>query len=62
MTFFLLYLPIASLVVFAFNAGRESIDDVWEGFSLRWFVKAGRTKACRTRRCARSSSPSVRRD
>ncbi len=36
--FFMLYLPIATLVVFAFNAG-ESVA-VWEGFSLRWFQSA----------------------
>lgn len=36
--FFMLYLPIATLVVFAFNAG-ESVA-VWEGFSLRWFHSA----------------------
>ena len=33
--FFLLYLPIAALVVFAFNAGTSVA--IWEGFSLRWF-------------------------
>ncbi len=37
-TFFALYLPIAALVVYAFNAG-ESIA-IWEGFSLRWFASA----------------------
>ena len=36
--FFALYLPMAVLVVFAFNAG-ESLSH-WEGVSLRWFVKA----------------------
>jgi spermidine/putrescine transport system permease protein len=36
--FFLLYLPIATLVVYAFNAG--SSIAVWEGFSLRWFHQA----------------------
>lgn len=36
--FFLLYLPIATLVVYAFNAG-TSIS-IWEGFSLRWFESA----------------------
>lgn len=36
--FFLLYLPIVTLVVFAFNAG-ESVA-VWKGFSLRWFATA----------------------
>lgn len=36
--FFLLYLPIVTLVVFAFNAG-ESVA-VWEGFSVRWFISA----------------------
>lgn len=37
-TFFALYLPIAILVVFAFNAG-ENLSQ-WEGLSFRWFVKA----------------------
>jgi spermidine/putrescine transport system permease protein len=36
--FFLLYLPIATLVVFSFNAG-PSIA-VWEGFSWRWYIAA----------------------
>ncbi len=36
--FFALYLPMAVLVVFAFNTG-ESLSR-WEGVSLRWFVKA----------------------
>ena len=36
--FFMLYLPIATLVVYAFNAG-ASIS-VWEGFSLKWFISA----------------------
>lgn len=36
--FALLYLPIATLVVFAFNAGRSVA--IWEGFSLRWFQQA----------------------
>ncbi|HUR43997.1 MAG TPA: ABC transporter permease [Aestuariivirga sp.] len=36
--FFVLYLPIVTLVVYAFNAG-VSIA-IWEGFSLRWFVSA----------------------
>ncbi|MCA3574016.1 MAG: ABC transporter permease [Aestuariivirga sp.] len=36
--FFLLYLPIATLVVFAFNAGPSLA--VWEGVSLKWFVAA----------------------
>ncbi|MET3856922.1 ABC transporter permease [Rhizobium sp. OAE497] len=35
---FLLYLPIAVLVVYAFNAG-ESLAS-WQGFSLRWFAQA----------------------
>ncbi|MCO6187724.1 ABC transporter permease [Rhizobium sp. L1K21] len=37
-TFFALYLPIAALVVYAFNAS-ESLS-VWGGFSTRWFVSA----------------------
>ncbi|MDZ4309786.1 MAG: ABC transporter permease [Cypionkella sp.] len=36
--FFLLYLPIATLVVYAFNAG--TTVGTWEGFSLRWFAAA----------------------
>jgi spermidine/putrescine transport system permease protein len=36
--FVVLYLPIVTLVVYAFNAG-VSIA-IWEGFSLRWFVSA----------------------
>lgn len=36
--FFLLYLPIVTLVIYAFNAGTSLA--VWEGFSLRWFVQA----------------------
>lgn len=36
--FFLLYLPIATLVVFAFNSGQSVA--VWEGISLRWFESA----------------------
>ena len=37
-SFFILYLPIAVLVVFAFNAG-ENLSH-WQGLSLRWFAKA----------------------
>jgi spermidine/putrescine transport system permease protein len=36
--FFLLYLPIAVLVVYAFNAG-DSLAS-WQGLSLRWFAQA----------------------
>ncbi|AOF92865.1 ABC transporter permease [Sinorhizobium sp. RAC02] len=36
--FFLLYLPIATLVVYAFNSGMSIAT--WEGFSLRWFQSA----------------------
>jgi spermidine/putrescine transport system permease protein len=36
--FFFLYLPIATLVVFAFNAGQSLA--VWEGFSFQWFESA----------------------
>ena len=41
--FFLLYLPIVTLVVYAFNSG-QSIA-VWEGFSFRWFVSAWNNRA-----------------
>ncbi|MBB4301400.1 spermidine/putrescine transport system permease protein [Rhodobium orientis] len=37
-SFFALYLPMALLVVYAFNAG-DSLA-LWEGFSFRWFVSA----------------------
>jgi spermidine/putrescine transport system permease protein len=36
--FFALYLPIAILVIYAFNAGTSVA--IWEGFSLRWFYSA----------------------
>ena len=36
--FFLLYLPIATLVVYAFNSGVSIAT--WEGFSFRWFQSA----------------------
>ncbi|TKT69314.1 ABC transporter permease [Aquamicrobium sp. LC103] len=36
--FALLYLPIATLVVFAFNDGSSIV--MWEGLSLRWFRQA----------------------
>ena len=38
LTFFALYLPIAALVVYSFNAA-DSLSN-WEGISLRWFVSA----------------------
>jgi spermidine/putrescine transport system permease protein len=41
--FFLLYLPIATLVVFAFNSGSSLA--VWEGVSLKWFAAALRNSA-----------------
>jgi spermidine/putrescine transport system permease protein len=43
--FFLLYLPMATLVAYAFNAG-ESIAS-WEGLSLRWFQSAFENRAAR---------------
>ena len=36
--FILLYLPIATLVVYSFNAGPSVA--VWEGFSWRWYIAA----------------------
>jgi spermidine/putrescine transport system permease protein len=41
--FFVLYLPIATLVTYAFNAGVSVA--VWEGFSLRWFASAAQNEA-----------------
>ena len=37
-TFAMLYLPIAALVTFSFNAGNSIA--VWEGFSLHWYQEA----------------------
>jgi spermidine/putrescine transport system permease protein len=36
--FFFLYLPIAVLVIFAFNSGDSMAE--WQGLSLRWFYQA----------------------
>lgn len=41
--FFLLYLPIITLVAYAFNSG-VSIS-TWEGFSFRWFISAFQNEA-----------------
>jgi spermidine/putrescine transport system permease protein len=41
--FFLLYLPIATLVFYAFNAGVSVA--IWEGFSFRWFQSAWQNAA-----------------
>ncbi len=38
-TFVFLYLPIAAIVVFSFNAG-VSVGLPWKGFSLRWYESA----------------------
>jgi spermidine/putrescine transport system permease protein len=37
-TFIALYLPIAVLVIYAFNSGKSIA--IWEGFSTRWFISA----------------------
>lgn len=42
-TFAMLYLPILTLVAYAFNAS-ESVT-TWGGFSLRWFVDAWENRA-----------------
>jgi spermidine/putrescine transport system permease protein len=44
--FFLLYLPIATLVVYAFNGGESIV--VWEVFSTRWFVSAWQNDAVKS--------------
>ncbi len=36
--FFVLYMPIVTLVVYAFNAGISIA--IWQGFSFRWFIAA----------------------
>ena len=38
-----LYAPIAVIVLYAFNAGRQTLN--WEGFSTRWFGEALRDDA-----------------
>ena len=42
-TFFALYLPIAALVAYSFNAA-DSLSR-WDGFSLRWFISAWHNSA-----------------
>ncbi|HSI18538.1 MAG TPA: hypothetical protein VK980_12255, partial [Sphingomonas sp.] len=44
-TFAVLYLPMATLVAYAFNAS-DSVTR-WDGVSLRWFVEASRNDAVR---------------
>ncbi|MCF7701133.1 ABC transporter permease [Loktanella sp. M215] len=41
--FVMLYLPIAMLVIFSFNAGDNAA--IWEGFSLRWYPEAWQNEA-----------------
>ncbi|MBK8455870.1 MAG: ABC transporter permease [Phyllobacteriaceae bacterium] len=43
--FFALYLPIATLVFYSFNAGISVA--IWEGFSLRWYAAAWSNDAIR---------------
>lgn len=43
--FAFLYLPIAIVVLFAFNESR--LAQVWQGFSLRWFPEAWRDETLR---------------
>ncbi|WP_434613414.1 ABC transporter permease [Tabrizicola sp. M-4] len=42
-TFVMLYLPIAALVTYSFNAGNSVA--VWEGFSLHWYQDAWNNQA-----------------
>ena len=55
LVFVLLYAPIAILATYSFNAGTSIA--IWEGFSLRWYRRRGRTPTCRPRPSARSASP-----
>lgn len=41
--FILLYFPIATLVLYSFNAGTSIA--IWEGFSLRWYQSAWQNEA-----------------
>jgi spermidine/putrescine transport system permease protein len=43
--FVFLYLPIAVVVIYAFNDNR--LAQVWQGFSLRWFPEAWRDETLR---------------
>ncbi len=36
--YFVLYLPIAIIVIYSFNSGRYAMD--WQGFSVLWYFKA----------------------
>jgi len=36
--YFFLYLPIAIIVIYSFNAGHYAMD--WQGFSVEWYFKA----------------------
>lgn len=36
--FFILYMPVVTLVFYSFNAGESIV--VWQGFSLRWYQSA----------------------
>lgn len=42
-TLFVLYAPIAILVIFSFNEGTSLA--IWEGFSLRWYQQAAANEA-----------------
>ena len=46
LAFVCLYLPIFTLVVYAFNAGNSIA--VWDGFSLHWFSKAWANEAVKS--------------
>ena len=60
-----LYLPIALIVVYSFNAGRYAMD--WQGFSTEWYAKAfanplrheGAVDERRRWRCGRRCSPRI---
>ena len=58
--FAVLYLPIATLVVYAFNAGHQVA--VWEGFSLRWFESAWHNTAVQEATIRSAFIAIVRRD
>lgn len=36
--YFVLYLPIAIIVIYSFNSGHYAMD--WQGFSIQWYSKA----------------------
>ena len=54
--FAFLYVPIASVVIYSFNASR--LVTVWAGFSTHWYAELARNEAIQNAASARSTSSS----